>query len=215
MLVKNILPQLSLLLMELKWRVVGPLQTNCYLISCGERSVIVDPGGELEEVLPLLEGMKLDAIISTHGHFDHVMAAAALKEVTGAKYMIHGEDVPFVKDLAEWTQKFLNKRIEPPEVDEVLGEELRVGQESLKVLWTPGHTMGSVCLMGVDFLITGDTLFRGTIGRTDLGGSMEYMRRSLALLSSLPDLTVYPGHGPHTTLDRERRSNPFLLDILT
>jgi glyoxylase-like metal-dependent hydrolase (beta-lactamase superfamily II) len=196
---------------ELEVFVLGPLLTNCYVVWEGEEAVVVDPGGkEVEEVANFLEGrgLKLKYVVATHGHFDHVMGVKRLKSlIPGAKFLLREEDLPLV-EKGEQTARFFNMEgYERPEVDGFLGEE--VG--SLKVIHTPGHTMGSVCLLSGRYLFTGDTLFKGTVGRVDLGGDAKKLMESLELLKLLPDdLVVLPGHGPPTTLGEEKRENPFM-----
>ncbi|BBD73712.1 MBL fold hydrolase [Sulfodiicoccus acidiphilus] len=180
---------------------------------------MVDPGGDPEDILRFLDEaeVRLKLILSTHGHFDHVMSASVVRESTGAKYVVHENDVPLVKELSTWTERFLGERIPSPEVDATVrdGEVIELGNEVVEVLWTPGHTMGSISVVGLDFILTGDTLFKGTVGRTDFGGSPQLLSTTLERLKRLPDLIVYPGHGSSTTLAAERMENPFLNGLLS
>lgn len=172
--------------MEVKQIIVGKLQTNCFLfISDGEMAVI-DPGGEPQKILSMAENTKakLKYIINTHYHFDHTFADEKIKEATGAEILIHRSEKDF---LVFEIDKFLDD-----------GEEIKIGKETLKVMHTPGHTKGGICLFGNGFVFSGDTLFKGSYGRVDLpGGSAEEMAKSLEKLAKTirPGTTVYPGHG--------------------
>jgi hydroxyacylglutathione hydrolase len=209
---------------------VGMLHCNCTIIGdpvSGE-ALVVDPGDEVERLLALLGRHKLTvkAIVSTHAHIDHVGGLAKLHQFTGAPVLMHREDLPLYQGM-EVQAAFLGVRTpELTSVDHLLkeGDALRWGTFEAKVIHTPGHTPGSVCLylpnqegnlvLPAPKLFAGDTLFAGSIGRTDLwGGSMEQIMDSLrSKLMELPDDTVvYPGHGAATTIGEERQSNPFLV----
>ncbi len=196
--------------------VVGFYQVNCYLLYDGEgRAVCVDPGDDADALLASLaaHSARLAAILLTHAHWDHVGAVADLAERHDAPVLLHAADLPL---LEKWSPR-------PMAPGRLLadGDLVRAGGFTFRVLHTPGHTPGSLCFLlepgwraGGAWLFSGDTLFRGTVGRTDFpGGSAEELRRSLRTkLLPLPDATVvYPGHGDHTTMGRERRANPFLL----
>jgi glyoxylase-like metal-dependent hydrolase (beta-lactamase superfamily II) len=202
---------------------VGALQCNCVIIG-DERTktaVVIDPGDEIERVTAALDrlGLSVASILATHGHIDHVGGFAELKRLTGAKTLLHEADVPLYENLALQAQWL---GVAPPALtalDAGLSEELGVAVGGLKldVRHTPGHSPGSVSLVLPDrtpVLFSGDTLFAGSIGRTDLwGGSFETIIESIrAKLLTMPDETiVIPGHGPSTTIGAERRTNPFLL----
>ena len=209
---------------------VGMLQCNCSILGdpVTREAIVVDPGDEVGRILDLLGRHKLTvkAIISTHGHIDHVGGLSRLHQCTGAPVMIHRDDLPLYKGLDEQAAFLGMPTPEMAEIDHLLreGDPLRWGSYEARVIHTPGHTPGSVCLympkdpsnvtVPVPQLFAGDTLFAGSIGRTDLwGGSMEQILASLrGKLMELPDETiVYPGHGPATTIGRERDSNPFLI----
>ncbi len=193
--------------MLIKTLPVGQLETNCYVVTDEQslRCAVIDPGDESNTILDYLEEnhLRCEAILLTHGHFDHVGAVEAVAEETGAKvYMNHRDDVggsdphlPYV--LPEGGTYY----------DE--GDEVEVGALRFTVIATPGHTPGSVCLICGEALFTGDTLFRGSCGRTDLpGGSIDDELMSLHRLCLLPgDYEVYPGHMDSSTLDRERALN--------
>jgi len=208
---------------------VGCLQCNCSIIGdpVTREALVLDPGDEVEKVLEILQRHKLrvKAIVSTHAHIDHVGGLKKLHEVTGAPVMMHRDDLELYLAMdmqAAWIG------VRPPELSEVHqllkeGDTLRWGPFEAQVLHTPGHTQGSMCLyvprgagkvpLHVPHLFAGDTLFAGSIGRTDLwGGSFEAIMRSLhGKLLALPEETlVYPGHGMATTIGAERESNPFL-----
>lgn len=211
---------------------VGLLQCNCSILGDPKtrEAIVVDPGDEVERILDLLGRYKLTvkAIVSTHAHIDHVGGLAKLHQYTGAPVMMHGEDLPLYNGM-EIQAAFLGmKTPELTDVDQLLkdGDALQWGGYQANVIHTPGHTPGSLCLyMAKDSgkvtlshaqLYAGDTLFAGSIGRTDLwGGSMDQIMESLTQkLMQLPDDTiVYPGHGEITTIGRERASNPFLLGV--
>lgn len=210
--------------MKLEGFSVGMMGANCYLLISGQgRAVLVDPGDEGEKIVRLLRsrGVEPGYLLLTHGHFDHVSGVAAVKEAfPQAQVLLHPDDLPFLEQPEACYSSLgeVARRFSPPrQVDGFLsgGQELSLDDIRLKVLHTPGHSPGSVTFQGEDFLLTGDTLFAGGIGRCDLyGGSLEKIERSLAGLAALKgDWRVYPGHGPSTTLDRERRENPYLSNV--
>jgi hydroxyacylglutathione hydrolase len=200
---------------------VGPLQCNCTILGdeqTGE-AIVVDPGEEIGRIQKRLaaHGLKLKQILVTHGHIDHIGGALKLKRLTGAPiYLNEGdlEQLALMQEQAGWLG------VETPETappDETLADGMTVGLRSYpaQILHTPGHTQGSVCLhfAPLKLLFAGDTLFAGSIGRTDLpGGNYDQILDSIQTrLLALPDDTrVLPGHGPLSTIGTERRSNPFL-----
>jgi len=209
---------------------VGMLQCNCSIIGdpVTREALVVDPGDEVSRILDLLGRHKLTvkAIVSTHAHIDHVGGLSKLHKYTGAPVMMHREDLPLYQAM-DVQAAFLG--VMPPEITDVHqlltdGDALQWGSLELKVIHTPGHTPGSVSLympaeagkikLAAPQLFAGDTLFAGSIGRTDLwGGSMEEILDSLrGKLMALPDETVvHPGHGPTTYIGEERQSNPFIV----
>jgi hydroxyacylglutathione hydrolase len=200
--------------------VVGPLQCNCYLVGdpVTKEAIVIDPGDEPEEILASAErhGLKILAAVATHAHFDHVLGAQAIRERLGIPFYLHAEDMPILQAMQERGLRFLGLRLPPPpEVDRhyAEGDELVAGSLRLGVIHTPGHSPGSVSLIAADEAIfAGDTLFADSIGRTDLpGGDYDQEIKSIKdRLFPLGDLPVYPGHGPATTLGREKASNPFV-----
>ena len=174
---------------------------------------MIDPADEAGTVLAALDGACVQAIVLTHGHFDHIGAAGELMAASGAPLLVHTADAASITSAEGSGGAPFGFHMTAPEADGTLaeGDDITAGALTLTVIHTPGHTPGSICLLGGDRLFSGDTLFSGSIGRTDfVGGDMAAMRRSIARLASLADtVRVYPGHGPETTIARERRINPF------
>jgi glyoxylase-like metal-dependent hydrolase (beta-lactamase superfamily II) len=199
--------------------VVGPLQSNSYLAidEPSRRAVVIDPGMDSEAVLDVVRRRQLhvESIVITHGHFDHVFSGALFKAQTGAEVVMHPNDLPLLAEVPQTARFFGIKAPAPPNPDRLVkeGDTVSVGGMSLLVLETPGHTPGSISLCLDDAVFVGDTLFAGSVGRTDLtGGSLEVLLHSIhTKLLALPDRTiVYAGHGPATSIGVERRDNPFL-----
>jgi glyoxylase-like metal-dependent hydrolase (beta-lactamase superfamily II) len=203
---------------------VGPLQCNCTLLgdeATGE-AIVIDPGDEISRIHGWLteHGLKLKQILITHGHIDHVGGALKLKQLTGAPILMNENDLPQL-DMMDKQAAWLG--VETPETappDASLADGMTVGLDAFpaQVIHTPGHTQGSVCLhfAPMKLLVAGDTLFAGSIGRTDLpGGDTEQILESIeSRLMRLPEETqVLPGHGPATTIAIERRRNPFLRNL--
>lgn len=182
--------------------VVGPYQTNCYILACKNtmEGVVIDPGDEVFRIVKEISrnGVQVRFILITHGHVDHIGGAAELKRITDAPILIHPSDAPALRF--------------PPDGTLREGEEIHVGTYTLSVVHTPGHSPGGVCFIAPGAVFTGDTLFAGSVGRTDFpGGSHETLvtgvRKKIFPLGD--DLRVYPGHGPASTIGQERRTNPF------
>jgi hydroxyacylglutathione hydrolase len=202
---------------EIESVVVGMLEGNCYLVKCdpGGRGVIIDPGDEGDRIAAEVDAMGLEpeAILLTHGHIDHVNAAAGLRRRFRSRVVCHAADRAMIENgevLSLW-----GLQREPCKVDQVVGhgDIIPVGCSEIRVIHSPGHTRGSVCFMLDSVLFSGDVLFKCSIGRTDLpGGSdremAETLRTKIAVLD--PGVRVYPGHGPETTVGYEKMHNPFL-----
>lgn len=199
---------------------VGLLEVNCYILGDEEtkEAVVIDPGGDENEILEALNhhGLKLKTIIDTHGHFDHVDANQPLKEATGASIAIHELDGAMLAKPSAEAMFFTGNRLRLSTADILLkeGDILNFGNYRLKVLHTPGHTPGGISLVmeGNTLVYVGDLLFQGSIGRTDFpGGSFEDLINAVKTkIFTLGDnYTVYPGHGPVTTVGQERKYNPF------
>jgi hydroxyacylglutathione hydrolase len=204
--------------------VVGPLDTNCWVVSddAGGPAAVIDPGDDLDLIEAALDGRPVAAVVLTHAHFDHIGAVADLIAATGAPLMIHDQDAARLASAeASGTggALFGFDHVAPP-ADRILhdGDTITVGELTLQVLHTPGHTAGGICLYAPDpsgaapHLISGDTLFSGSVGRTDFpGGDGRALSQSIAekLAPLPPETLVHPGHGPDTSIGREAHINPF------
>jgi hydroxyacylglutathione hydrolase len=198
--------------------VVGMLQCNCYVVGCEDTKagIVIDPGGDGPVILDRVEqlGLSIKYIVNTHGHIDHIAANRPVKEATGAMIAVHRDDAQWlIRDQGGFAQ-MLGVSAPGPRADLLLGEgdEVNFGNNSLQVIHTPGHSLGGISLMGDGLVFCGDTLFAMGVGRVDLpGGSWETLMDSIKTrLFTMPDETiVYSGHGPQTTVGREKRSNPW------
>lgn len=200
----------------IKRLILGEFQTNSYLLSSQNELAVIDPAGEaiLSEIKTALK-----FIINTHGHIDHINANKPLKEKTNAPILIHEADGPTLtkphKNLSLFTGNWVKSP--PPDILLKEGDTITVGSIELKVIHTPGHTKGSICLLGKDFIFSGDTLFFDSIGRTDLpGGSEKEIFQSLEKLLELlaDDMMVYPGHGNIGWVSEIKSVNPFIQKLL-
>lgn len=198
---------------------VGPFAANCYVLVCPStrEAAVIDPGGDAPVILQVIlqERAKVKYIINTHGHVDHVGANAQVKSATNAEILIHEKDAPMLTNPARNLAILSPVVIRQVPADRTLkeGDEIEFGEIKMEVIHTPGHTPGSISLKTDKIIFTGDTLFAGSIGRTDFpGGSyeqiMESIKNKIATLGD--DYKVFPGHGPSTSVGYERVSNPFL-----
>jgi hydroxyacylglutathione hydrolase len=201
---------------------VGPLQCNCSIIACPEtkEAIIIDPGGDAEKIMDYVKehGLTVKYLLHTHAHFDHILASGEIKNSTGAKICLHKKDKFLYDNLQGQGMLFGFKAEKPSEIDHYLSdnEEIEIGKLKTTVLHTPGHTPGSLCFALAEkesTLFAGDTLFSGSIGRTDLwGGSFDDIIKSIKnRLLILDDSTqVISGHGDSTSIWQEKKYNPFL-----
>ncbi len=203
--------------------VVGMLQTNCYVLydPSSKTAAVIDPGGNAPGVLSFLKtnDLKLQDIYITHSHFDHMLAAAPLREATGARVVVHGLEQEGLENASAALYLSIAPepyRICPADVRIYGGERTVLGDAEVSFLHTPGHSPGSVCIFCENMLFSGDTLFEGTCGRCDLaGGDWIAMRSSLRALAALDkDYIVYPGHGNTTLLSTEREHNQAMIDAV-
>ncbi len=198
---------------------VGYIATNCYLVINEEthHGVIVDPGGDAERIMGVAEkeNVKIDAIFLTHGHGDHIMALSEVKECTGATVYISAEDADMLLDPVRNLTAFIGGKAGTTKADKFFndGDEVEEAGIKFKIMATPGHTPGGICIMTGDVVFCGDTVFAESIGRTDFpGGSYKQLLKSIKdkILTLNDDVKLLPGHGPATTVGWERRRNPFL-----
>ena len=199
--------------------VVGALETNCYLVYDEEtrECAVIDPGADPEKIISTIADLELKPVIvlNTHGHVDHIGANSDIVQKYAVPLAMHAADTGMLQVSDYIELSLLLGARNSPAPDRLLaeGDEVAVGRTSLRVIHTPGHTPGSIGFVHGGFLFSGDTLFCGGVGRTDLpGGSWKDLERSIReRILTLPEETVVlPGHGPHTTVEQERNSNPFL-----
>ncbi|HGJ67111.1 TPA: MBL fold metallo-hydrolase [bacterium] len=197
---------------------LGLMQANCYLLECEKTNsaVVIDPGGDTEEILNLIKkgNLELKAIINTHGHIDHIASNNDLKKNSSAKLYIHKADADMITNPQKNLSFFIGEPFISVSADILLkdGDIIDIGEISLKVRHTPGHSPGSICLIADGVIFTGDLLFAGSIGRYDFpGSSYDQIMLSLKMIMELDnDIIVYSGHGPKTTIGEEKKNNPFL-----
>ncbi len=208
--------------MIVKGLTVGLLQENCYIFGCSNtyKGVIIDPGDNARAILRIVEqeGLEIEKIINTHAHFDHVLAVDSIRAATGAPFYLHRAELPILHELPSRVRLWLDMDVDPvddPEEFLEQGQLIQVGDETLEVRFTPGHSPGHVVFVhhAGKQVFAGDTLFQGSIGRYDLPGAdgPTLFASIRAELLTLPDeYVVYPGHGPATTIGYERENNPFV-----
>ncbi len=202
---------------------VGLLATNCYLVGdeVDRQAFIVDPGADADILLDRIGavGWQLEAVVLTHAHFDHVLAAGEIVAELGVPLLASAPEAVVLTHAPEVAQRWLGIRVPPPPApDRILsaGDSVAAGSHSFRVVDTPGHSPGGLTLIGDGIAFVGDTIFSGSVGRTDLpGGDFDRLMQSIRdEILTLPDETVlYCGHGPDTTVGEERRTNPFILDM--
>jgi len=212
--------------MKIIQKPVGVMEVFCYLVvdeSTGE-GILIDPAGEEDEILKLVNenSVKLRYIVNTHGHADHTCGNAKLKAATGAALVMHALDDEFFrrKENQEWARSMGFEASPPADVRVQDGDRLTFGNLTMEFIHTPGHTPGACCVLIDGNLFTGDTLFVGAVGRTDLpGASLDQLLESLRKIIRLPaETVVWPGHDygdrPHSTVGRELETNPYITDFL-
>lgn len=199
-------------------RETGSLGANCYLVACEQtrQGMLIDPGADAAQIIAMVNEAEITIkyIVNTHGHVDHVGANAEVRQAFAAPIVIHEADGQLYRKPKEsLTLFFGDAKLAKPDQLVKDGDQLQLGRLTATVLATPGHTKGSICLQLEDVVFSGDTLFTGSIGRTDFpGGSAQEIITSIKekLLVLPPDTVVYPGHGPQTTIGQEKAHNPFL-----
>ncbi|MBR2577862.1 MAG: MBL fold metallo-hydrolase, partial [Erysipelotrichaceae bacterium] len=210
---KRLFPLIFFSAMEVMKMVVGMFGTNSYMLTEDDKTILIDPAGKAEKFFGLLEGKKLLAVLLTHGHFDHIKAVDDLYDRYRMPVYIHKEDEELCRDKKQATSFGLpfSPVISCP-VEYITDGINEIGPFRFVAIPTPGHTQGSCCFLFKECIFTGDTLFKGSVGRTDLkGGNNAKLRSSLRVLSELdPELTVYPGHEDTTTLKEELENNPYM-----
>lgn len=208
--------------MWIKCLPVGPLEGNCFIIAdeSSKDCMVIDPGDEPDRIMDAINEneLKVQYIICTHGHFDHVGCVGDIKEQTGADIVIHKDEIEIYKAARDMAA-FWGFDIDPlpdPEIIVQEGDMIKLGDLTFQILHTPGHSPGGICLYTDGIVITGDTLFAGSVGRTDFhGGDISKLRDSFRRLMSLPENTkVLSGHGPATTIAKEKRTNMFSFNWL-
>lgn len=193
--------------------VVGPLETNCYIVNDGSCCAVIDPGAEPDKILAKTKGLPIKAILLTHGHFDHIGAVVDLKEATGAPVYMHEADADMPGDMGKNLGFMTGGVVQPfePDVFVTDGDLIRIGEMEFKVYHTPGHSPGGVCYVLGSAIFGGDLIFRCSIGRYDHGNFDDEMASIGRILSSFSDDTlICPGHGPGTTVGYEKNYNPYI-----
>ena len=205
--------------MIIKGLAVGPIMANCFIVGCEQtkEAVVIDPGDDTNKILMALaeSSLKVKYILNTHGHFDHVGGNKKLKEITGADLLIHSLDAPMLEMIESSAPAFGLTGENSPPPDRTLedGDTISFGNITLTVIHTPGHSQGGLSFYCDKNVFVGDTLFEGSIGRTDLpGGDFETLIASIKnkLFVLGDDVKVYTGHGPETTIGKEKKFNPFV-----
>ena len=194
------------------------METNCYVVESKSEAIIVDPGDEPERILMFIKDIDATPtrIVATHTHFDHVLGVEEVRKATRTPFLIHPDDLQMLQSMQSRVRQIMGFEVPPPPKPDgyVKDDELlSVGDETIRVLHTPGHSPGSISLSGSGYVLTGDALFNQSIGRTDLpGGDLKTLMHSIRerLFKLDNDTTVYPGHGSETTIGDEKLANPFV-----
>jgi glyoxylase-like metal-dependent hydrolase (beta-lactamase superfamily II) len=201
--------------MKIDRLVVGPLKTNCYVLSEGTDCIVIDAGGSEEIIIDFLDREKLipSFVLATHGHFDHILSVSAIVSRYKTPFIVSEKEEKIMESFRQYTKTYVGFDPGPaPIPDRYFRREdsFKLGVGSLSVVETPGHTPGSCSFVLNDSLFTGDFVFNGSIGRTDFGGSYTEMSKSIEWAKELQrDYDIFPGHGDFTTLENEKRNNPF------
>jgi hydroxyacylglutathione hydrolase len=207
----------------IKTLVSPPLETNCYVVADADSrvAIAIDPASVADEIVALCRAnnWRLEAIVCTHGHIDHTQSVPQLANETGAPVLIHAADAPMLESEILSGAAMIGMDFEPCKPGRLLQDqdEIAVGAHAFRVLHTPGHTPGCICLLDSERCFTGDLLFKGAVGRWDFpGGDQASLQASLRRIAELcgDDMKLYPGHGDATTMGRERKTNPFLVEWL-
>jgi len=207
--------------MFIKSLVVGPLEENCFVIADTKtkEAMIIDPGDEPDRIMEIIKNnnLKVKYIVCTHAHFDHIGAVPDIKGKTGAKVVMHKNDLELYSSAKDQAALW-GYNLEPlpdPDMFVIEGDELIIGSLKFKVLHTPGHSPGGICLYGEGIILTGDTVFAGSVGRTDFfGGSIEELKKSFKRIISLPSsLKIFPGHGESSTVEEEKEMESFIQEL--
>ncbi len=208
--------------MIIKGLAVGPIMANCFILGCEEtgEAAVIDPGDEAERILSIVSDLNLGLkyILNTHGHFDHVAGNKRMKEATQAEIMIHPLDAPMLSQLSSSESAWGMSAEDSPPPDRTIedGDRVTFGNITLNVIHTPGHTPGGISFSTDGYVFVGDTLFAGSIGRTDFpGGDYDTLIASIKnrLFTLESDIEVFTGHGPETTIGNEKRNNPFVREL--
>ncbi len=203
--------------MEIRSLIVGSLDVNCYILVSGGEACVIDPGGDAERIIKEAQncGAEIKKIILTHGHYDHIGGVKELSEKTKAKVYIHKDDEEMLSDSEKNLNFLSEEKIDFCSADVLLkgGEEIKVGDSTLKIYHTPGHSKGGISIACENVLFSGDLLFKGSIGRFDFGNVRVELNSLKFLVKTFPKETiVYPGHGEFTTIGDEMKYNPYIIN---